>query len=108
MLFNLVYKNNSNVSFYITLSGANMSSVIVYCDANDFTPLQILAQNYNLILNDPSLTSCFLVTMKDNSTGNSSSTMIYDTYTNVNSWIESQTNKVVLNMALLNRPFVQA
>ena len=108
MLFNLVYKNNSDAQFYITLSGANMSSVLVYCEANDFTPQQILLQNFNLILNNPSLTNCFLVTLRDNSTGNASSTLIYDTYTNVNSWIESQTNKVVSNMALLNRPFVQA
>lgn len=108
MLFNLVYKNSSDEQFYVTVSGANMSSVIIYCDANNFTPQQILAQSYEFLLNNPSLQTCFLVALKDTSTGNTSTTMIYDTYANVNSWIQSQSNKVVTNLASLNRPFIQA
>jgi hypothetical protein len=108
MLFNLVYKNSSDDQFYITLSGANMSSAILYCDANNFVPQQILLQNFDLLLNNPSQSTCFLVVLKDNSTGNPSTTMIYDSYSNVNSWIQSQSNKTLVNLALLNRPFVQA
>jgi len=108
MLFNVVYKNASDVQSYVTMSGNNMSSVIVYCDSNNLTPLQILNQTFNLVLNNPSLTKCYLVTLKDNVTQNPTTTMVYDTYSGLNSWIASQTDKSVINLALLDRPFIQA
>ncbi len=108
MLFSVVYKNASNQQFYSTISGANMSSVIVYCDANNLTPEQILLQNYNLILNNPSLTQCYLITLRDVNTEAASTSLVYDSYSGLNSWIQSQTDKTVSNLALLNRAFIQA
>jgi hypothetical protein len=85
-----------------------MSAAILYCDANNFTPQQISFQNINLLLNNPSLTNAYLVNMKDSETAASSSYVIYDTFSNVQSWINTQTDKVVINVTLQARAFVQA
>ena len=109
MLFSLSYKNASNEQFSVYLSGTNMSSAILYCDSNNFTPLQVSYQlNQNLLLNNPSSTECYTVGLKDTTTGNSLSYLIYDTYSNVNTWIQSQSNKEVSVISLQNRAFIQA
>ena len=109
MLFSLSYQNASNEQFAVNLSGSNMSSAILYCESNNFTPLQIsYLKNADLLLNNPSTTACYSVGLKDITTGNSSSYLIYDTYSNVNSWIQSQSNKEVSVISLQDRAFVQA
>ena len=109
MLFSLLYKNASNEQFTVNLSGSNMSSAVLYCDSNNFTPLQIsYLLNQNLLLNNPSSTECYSVGLKDISTGNSSSYLIYDTFANVNTWIQSQSNKQVSVISLQDRAFIQA
>ena len=109
MLFSLSYKNASNEQFAVYLSGTNMSSVILYCDSNNFTPLQVSYQlNQNLLLNNPSTTECYSVGLKDTSTDNSTSYLIYDTFENVNNWIQSQSNKQVSVISLQDRAFIQA
>ena len=109
MLFSLSYQNASNEQFVVNLSGSNMSSAILYCESNNFTPLQIsYLLNQNLLLNNPSTTDCYNVGLKDIATGNSSSYLIYDTYSNINSWIQSQSNKEVSVISHQDRAFVQA
>ncbi len=108
MLFLLSYKNASNEQFSVILSGSNMSAAILYCDANNFTPLQLSLQTFNLLLNNPSQTYCYFVSLKDTSTEATSTTIIYDTFSNVESWISSQSNKAVINVTLQERGFVQA
>lgn len=109
MLFSLLYKNASNEQFTVNLSGSNMSSAVLYCDSNNFIPLQIsYLLNQNLLLNNPSSTECYSVGLKDNSTENSSSYLIYDTFANVNTWIQSQSNKQVSVISLQDRAFIQA
>ena len=108
MLFTLIYKNSSNEQTTVNLSGSNMSAAILYCDANNFTPIQIGLQNSDLLLNNPSLNTAYLVGLKDSSTEATSSTIIYDTFSNVESWINSQSNKVVITVSIQNRAFVQA
>jgi len=109
MLFSLLYKNASNEQIAVYLSGSNMSSAILYCDSNNFTPLQISYQlNQNLLLNNPSTTECYSVGLKDIATGNSFSYLIYDTYPNVSTWIQSQSGKEVSVISLQDRAFVQA
>lgn len=109
MLFSLSYKNAANEQFAVYLSGTNMSSAVLYCESNNFTPLQISYQlNQTLLLNNPSTTECYSVGLKDTSTGNSLSYLIYDTYSNINTWIQSQSNKEVSVISLQNRAFIQA
>jgi hypothetical protein len=109
MLFSLSYKNASNEQFTVNLSGSNMSSAILYCDSNNFTPYQIsYLLNQNLLLNNPSTTECYSVGLKDTSTDNSTSYLIYDTFENVNNWIQSQSNKQVSVISLQDRAFIQA
>ena len=108
MLFNLSYKNNSNEQFSVFLSGSNMSAAILYCDANNFSPIQISIQNSNLLLSNPSSQTSYLVGLKDSVTEATSSIIIFDTFSNVESWINSQTNKIVTTISLQNRAFVQA
>ena len=109
MLFSLSYKNASNEQFAVYLSGTNMSSVILYCDSNNFTPLQVSYQlNQNLLLNNPSSDECYSVGLKDITTGNSSSYLIYDSFSNVNTWIQAQSNKEVSVISLQSRAFIQA
>jgi hypothetical protein len=108
MLFNLSYKNNSGEQFSVFLSGSNMSAAILYCDANNFSPIQISIQNSNLLLSNPSSQTSYLVGLKDSVTEATSSIIIFDTFSNVESWINSQTNKIVTTISLQNRAFVQA
>ena len=108
MLFTLSYKNSSNEQSTINLSGSNMSAAILYCDANNLTPIQVGLQNVDLLLNNPSSNNCYLVSLKDSVTEASSGIIIYDTFSNIESWINSQSNKVVTNISLQNRAFVQA
>ena len=109
MLFSLSYKNASDEQFSVYLSGTNMSSAILYCESNNFLPLQVVYQiNQNLLLNNPSTTECYSVGLKDTATGNSSSYLIYDTYSNVNTWIQSQSGKEVSVISLQTRAFIQA
>jgi hypothetical protein len=49
-----------------------------------------------------------LVILKDSTTEATSGYIIYDTYTNIETWINSQTNKIVTTISLQNRAFVQA
>jgi len=108
MLFTLSYKNSSNEQSTINLSGSNMSAAILYCDANNLTPIQVGLQNVDLLLNNPSSNNCYLVSLKDSVTEASSGIIIYDTFSNIESWINSQSNKVVTSISLQNRAFVQA
>lgn len=108
MLFTLSYKNSSNEQSTVNLSGSNMSAAILYCDANNFTPTQIGLQNVILLANNPSSPNCYLVSLKDSTTEATSGYIIYDTYTNIETWINSQTNKIVTTISLQNRAFVQA
>ena len=108
MLFTLSYKNSSNEQSTVNLSGSNMSAAILYCDANNFTPIQIVLQNVILLTNNPSSPNCYLVILKDSTTEATSGYIIYDTYTNIETWVSSQSNKSVTNISLQNRAFVQA
>jgi hypothetical protein len=108
MLFLLSYKNASNEQFNVILSGSNMSAAILYCDANNFTPLQISQQFFDLLLNNPSQLYCYFVSLRDVTTEATTTTIIYDTFSNVETWVSSQSNKSVTNISLQNRAFVQA
>ncbi len=108
MLFSLLYKNSANQQINVYLSGSSMSAAILYCDTNNFTPLQITKINSNVLVNNPSFSKAYLVALKDITIENTSSTIIYDTFANVNSWIESQVNKSVVVISVQDRAFIQA
>ena len=106
MLFNVSYKQQ-NETKQLLVSGASMSNVLVYCDANNLTPLTLSVVTPDILINQPSLEYSYTVNLIDQS-DNQSSTIIYDTYNNVISWISSQTGKTVLSLTKQTRGFVQA
>ena len=90
MLFTLIYKTSGSESLnYANVSGASMDSVIVYCDANNFIPDQISLVTQELLLNNTSSSESYLFNLKNQSSGVVSTFLIYDTFQNVVSFIQS-------------------
>jgi len=108
MLFNLSYKNSQNLTVSLLVSASSISNVIVYCDANQINPLNIgVSSGFDLILNEPSSQTSYSVSLKGQSENNSNY-VVYDTWSNLISWINSQTGKTLQNIVVLNRGFVTA
>ena len=64
-------------------------------------------QNQIFIGNNISSNESYNVNLKDNVTMVSLTYLIYDTYSNVISWVNSQSEKSLQNLSYQNRPFVQ-
>ena len=106
MVYTISYREQ-NLFKQLLISGTNISSVIVYCDANNITPQSINQLPVDVILNNPSLQKSYSVTLQDQSE-NQLGYQIYDTFENTISWINSQTGKTVKNISEQNKPFVNA
>jgi hypothetical protein len=107
MLFNLSYKDSQNTLHLVNLSGSSMSAAILYCDSNNFIPQAISNFDTEVILNEPSSQVCYSVILL-NQSNLQQSYLIYDTLSNVNSWIANQTDKTLNSLSKQNRAFIQA
>jgi hypothetical protein len=106
MLFNISYRQQDETK-QLSVSGTSMSNVLVYCDANNITPITISNVNFAVILNQTSLNYCYTVNLSDQN-NEQSSTVIYDTFENVITWINSQTGKTTQSLNKIDRAFVTA
>ena len=84
-----------------------MASALVYCDANNIIPTSLNEIVNSLMPNNTSLNYNFNVTLKDQSE-NVSNQIIFDTFDNVISWVNSQSGKYLVNLIRNNQSFVTA
>ena len=84
-----------------------MASALVYCDANNIIPTSLNEIVNSLMPNNTSLNYNFNVTLKDQSE-NVSNQIIFDTFDNVISWVNSQSGKYLVNLTRNNQSFVTA
>jgi hypothetical protein len=106
MLFNCSLQSSGSPLIKL-LSGNTLGECVAYLEGAGDTILGITALNINLIPNNISSEDSYTVTLKDNVSSVQSNYLIYDTYANVNSWIDNQSGKSVLNIGYQKRQFVQ-
>lgn len=107
MLFNCSLQS-SGAPVVKLLSGNTFGECVTYLEGAGDTILAIsVVNNITLVPNNISSENSYIVTLKDNVSSVQSNYLIYDTYANVNSWIDSQSNKSPINLAYQKRHFVQ-
>ena len=106
MLFSCSLKI-SGVNSIKLISGNTWSSCAAYLEGTGDVISSINIQKQNFIGNNTSSSESYNVGLKDDVTSISSSYIIYDTYDNVISWVNSQTGKRLQNLQYQNIPFVQ-
>ena len=106
MLFSCSLKI-SGVNSFKLISGNTWSSCAAYLEGTGDVISSINIQNQNFIGNNTSSSESYNVRLKDDVTSISSSYIIYDTYVNVVSWVNSQTGKSLQTLQYQNIPFVQ-
>jgi hypothetical protein len=106
MLFSCSLKI-SGVNSIKLISGNTWSSCAAYLEGTGDVISSINIQNQNFIGNNTSSSESYNVRLKDDVTSISSSYIIYDTYVNVVSWVNSQTGKSLQTLLYQNIPFVQ-
>ena len=89
------------------ISGNTWSSCAAYLEGTGDVISSINIQNQNFIGNNTSSSESYNVGLRDNVTSMLSAYIIYDTYDNVISWVNSQTGKSLQNLQYQNIPFVQ-
>ena len=97
----------SGVNSNKLISGNTWSSCVAYLEGTGDVISSVNIQNQIFIGNNTSSSESYNVNLKDDVTSMSSSYIIYDTYANVISWVNSQTGKSLQNLQYQNRPFVQ-
>ena len=107
MLFNCGVQPTGASTEVKLISGNTWGECVAYLEGTGDAIQAINVQNVILIPNDTSSSNSYAVTLKDNVTGTQVYYIIYDTYANVISWIQSQTGKTVQTLSYQNRQFVQ-
>jgi hypothetical protein len=106
MLFS-VNLQSSGVGYASLVSGNTWGDCVSWAEGTGSIIQSINIQQQNLILVNPSSDESYIVGLKDTITNTLSTYTIYDTYSNVDVWIESQPDMAVQNISLQKRAFVQ-
>jgi hypothetical protein len=106
MLFNCATKS-SGVGSLQLISASTWSNCASYLEGTGDEISSINIQNQTFIGNNTSSDESYNVTLKDDSTSLSQSYIIYDSYTNVISWVNSQTGKSLQGLQYQKRTFTQ-
>jgi hypothetical protein len=107
MLFNLSLKNVDSSIDLLIVSGSSWSNCLSYAEGTEKEIQSILLSNIdNIILNNTSLSGCYLIVLKDITTSQISNNIIYDTFENSSIWVQNQSNKEVVNIQYQKRSFV--
>jgi hypothetical protein len=89
------------------ISGNTWTACSEYLEGTGDVISSINIQNQNFIGNNTSSDESYNVSLKDDVTSALLTYIIYDTYSNVISWVNSQTGKSLQNLSYQKRPFVQ-
>lgn len=103
MLFNVIF---SEPNEQLLISGNSWSSCLAYCEGTGKNIGSISTTSNAVIVNNPSSTICFVVTLKDDTNGEVSAFQIFDTYQNVINWVNTQVGKSLQTLNKQNKQFV--
>ena len=90
------------------INASSWSTCLAYCEGTGVAIGQILyLANTEVVVNDETTTNCFQVTLKSSTTQLQNTYMVFDTsYNTLQTWIEAQTNKTVVNISLQQKTYV--
>jgi hypothetical protein len=106
MLFS-VSLQTSGIGNASLVSGNTWGDCTSWAEGTGSIIQSINIQQQTLILVNSSSDESYNVGLKDTITNTISTYIIYDTYSNVNKWVEAQTDMSVQNISLQKRTFVQ-
>jgi hypothetical protein len=106
MLFN-VSLQSSGIGYSSLVSGNTWGDCVSWAEGTGNLIQSINIQQQNLILVNSSSDESYSLVLKDTITNSLSTYIIYDTYSNVDKWIEAQPHMAVQSIALQKRTFVQ-
>jgi hypothetical protein len=104
MLFNATVQSTTSENFAI--SASSWSNCLSYLEGTGKTIKSINVANNNVIPNIPNQGYCYGVGIKNQTTDETVSVEIFDTYTYVLDWVNSQTGYSLYNIVRLNKSFV--
>jgi hypothetical protein len=106
MLFNCQVQS-SGASSSKLISGNTWGECVAYLEGTGANILSINVSNQTFIGTNVSSEDAYNVSLKDETTSTTSNYIIYDTYSNVISWVNSQSGKSLQNLQYQKRAFVQ-
>jgi phenylacetate-coenzyme A ligase PaaK-like adenylate-forming protein len=106
MLVSVIFASSGTSSSSL-VSGNTWGECTTWAEGTEKTIQSIVLQSQNLILNNISSDESYYVSLKDNVTNSISNYIVYDTFQNLDTWIESLTSQSVMNITYQKRPFVQ-
>jgi translation initiation factor IF-2 len=106
MLFYCSLQSSGQSSLKL-VSASTWSNCASYLEGTGDVINQINVANQVLIGTNLLSNESYNVSLKDNNADIITSYIIYDTFSNVTSWINSQTGKTLRNLQYQLRPFVQ-
>lgn len=105
MLFNVNFKNGNSFENY-AISGTSWSECIAYCEGTGKPIQSISLYNTTLILNDTQSTDCYYVSLSNTLTNLTTFYLIFDTYQNTLTWIESQSDSSLTALTYQKRTYI--
>ena len=106
MLVSVIFSTSGASSFYL-VSGNTWSDCTAWAESTEGSIQSISLQNQTLVLNNPSSDESYFVILKDDITNKLTNYIIYDTYRNIDVWIESQSDVSVQNISYQKKTYVQ-
>jgi hypothetical protein len=105
MLFNVNFKSNTTIDTY-TISGDSWSQCVAYCEGTGKEIQTISIYNAELILNDSEIKDSYYVSLSNNVTEINKFYLIFDTYQNTLTWIESQSDSSLTSLSYQKRTYI--
>tara|TARA_R110000868_G_scaffold67277_1_gene199819 strand:+ start:317 stop:655 length:339 start_codon:yes stop_codon:yes gene_type:complete len=90
------------------INASSWSTCLAYCEGTGVDIGQILyLANTEVVVNDETTTNCFQVTLKSSTTQLRYNYVVFDTsYNTLQTWINTQTNKLVVSINLQQITYV--
>ena len=105
MLFNVNFKNGNSFENY-TISGDSWSQCVAYCEGTGKSIQTISLNNCELIINNTQTTDSYTISLSNNLTEINKFYMIFDTYQNTLTWIESQSDSSLTSLSYQKRTYI--
>ena len=107
MLFLCSLKYNTGIGVNKFISGDSWNDVVSYCQTTQMTLMSISVSQQNIMVNDTQQQTLYNLGIKDEITKVISNYTIYDSYTNVLNWINSQSEKTLVSLTSQKIEFIQ-
>ena len=105
MLFNVNFKNGNSFENY-AISGDSWSQCLAYCEGTGKDIQSISLYTVTLIVNDSQTTNSYYISLTNNLTNITTFYLIFDTYQNILTWIESQSDSSLTALTYQKRTYI--